>query len=145
MGLGMILLIASVGKLTDFSGMLNQVALYGLLPMRLVPAASYALVSAEIILGTLFIIGYFSRSASVLVGCLLLLFALAMSTVLWRRLPLGECGCGNILGDMLGLGHNLGWKNVALNIGMCGVAFWLVHIDGYGLDQWFGPRNSEVT
>ena len=123
--LGTILLIAGVGKLVNFNSLLNQVALYGLLPMRLVPAASYALVSAEVILGTLLILGYLCRSATLLVGCLLLSFTLAMSSVLWRKLPLEECGCGNALANLLGLGHSLSWKNVALNVGMRSVAFTL--------------------
>lgn len=135
--LGTILLLAGMAKVAEFRAFVGHVALYGILPMSLVASASYLLVSAEITLGAALIIGYFSRGAGLLAAVLFLTFAMAIASVLWRDLPVDECGCANILFDWLGGSENLSWKSVFLDlilfIGSLVVA--CVSQPGYGIQS----------
>lgn len=48
---GIVLLYAGFAKLSDFEGFVTNLSLYGLMPMPIVHAVSYACVSAEMVLG----------------------------------------------------------------------------------------------
>jgi uncharacterized membrane protein YphA (DoxX/SURF4 family) len=137
--LGTILFLAGASKSTSFSTFAGDVARYGILPMSLAAPASYLLVSAEIILGATLILGYFSRGAGLLAACLFLTFAMALASALWRKLPLDECGCANILFDWLGLSARPSWKAVALDLLLWGGSFLVARSpkQGYGIESLF--------
>ena len=114
--LGSILFFAGAAKVTDFNAFVGHVAFYDLLPMSSVTVVSCLLASAEITVGAAFIFGYLSRGAGLLASLLFLTFAAAMASVLWRELPVDECGCANFLFDWLGVSENLNWKAVFLDL-----------------------------
>ena len=104
--LGSILFFAGIAKLTNFSAFVTTVAGYQMLPTALVKPTSYLLVSAEVALGIALSIGYFSRGAGILASLLFLIFSVALANVLWKELPVTDCGCDNFLFtflDFLGL------------------------------------------
>ena len=140
--LGAILLFAGIVKLSNFSAFVNDVASYQMLPTGMVKPISYLLVSAEITLGITLGIGYFSRGAGTLASFLFLIFAVALANVLWRELPVADCGCTNFLFtflDFLGLSISTtpNWKMVFVDIAL-GIASFGVACSpqrGYGLES----------
>ena len=140
--LGAILLFAGIAKLSNFSAFVNDVASYQMLPTGMVKPISYLLVSAEITLGITLGIGYFSRGAGILTSFLFLIFAVALANVLWRELPVADCGCTNFLFtflDFLGLSISTtpNWKMVFVDIAL-GIASFGVTCSpkrGYGLES----------
>ena len=144
--LGAILLFAGIAKLANFSAYVTDVAGYQILPTGLAKPISYLLVSAEITLGIALSIGYFSRGTGILASFLFLIFAVALVNVLWRELPVADCGCTNFLFtflDFLGLSISTtpNWKmvfvDIALGIASLGIVF--SPQQGYGLES-FIPR-----
>ena len=135
---GAILFFAGVAKITSFDAFVGDVARYGVLPMALTTPASYLLVSAEITVGATLMVGYFSRGAFMLAAWLFLLFAMAIASVLWRKLPLDECGCGNLLFDRLGISTHPNWKAVCLDflLFLGGLLLARLPQQGYGV-EWF--------
>lgn len=140
--LGFILLFSGVAKLTDFSVFLIDVNAYQMLPIVLVKPVSYLLVSAEITVGMALCIGYFSRGAAMLSGFLFLIFAVALANVLWRDLPIADCGCSNFLFsllDVLGLSVSgtPNWKIVFADVVFSVVSMGVVFSSqqGYGLES----------
>jgi len=109
--LGSVLFSAGVAKMANFPLFLRYISLYDLLPPSLVTPTGYLLLSAEISIGALLIIGYFSRGAALLGGILFLTFSMALSSVIWRGLPLEDCGCENVLFKLFGA--RLDWKAVS--------------------------------
>ncbi len=136
--LGAILFLAGASKMMSFRTFVGNVALYGILPMSLATPASYLLVSAEITLGAALILGYFSRGAGLLAGLLFLTFAMALASVLWRKLPVDECGCANILFDGLRLSGHPNWKAVFLDLLLWMGSFLMARSpqQGYGVEFW---------
>ena len=140
--LGAILLFAGIAKLSNFSAFVNDVASYQMLPTGMVKPISYLLVSAEITLGITLNVGYFSRGAGILASFLFLIFVIALANVLWRELPVADCGCTNFLFtflDFLGLSISTtpNWKMVFVDIAL-GIASFGVTCSpkrGYGLES----------
>lgn len=134
--LGAILLFAGLSKVMALSIFAQHLAGYALLPMSWVLKASYLLISTEITLGVLLILGHFTQNAAMLAASLFVSFALAIASALWRNLPMDGCGCSNPLFDWLGLSEGIGWKTVALDVALalgCCVMAGVSHL-GYGLD-----------
>ncbi|MYB66147.1 DoxX family membrane protein, partial [Candidatus Poribacteria bacterium] len=101
--LGGILLFAGITKLMGFSTFATNVGSYQMLPIGLVKPVSYVIVSAEITLGIVLIIGYFSRGAGILSMFLFLIFAVALTNALLQELTIADCGCDNFLFSLLDL------------------------------------------
>ena len=140
--LGAILLFAGIAKLSNFSAFVNDVASYQMLPTGMVKPISYLLVSAEITLGITLGIGYFSRGAGILTSFLFLIFAVALANVLWRELPIADCGCGNFLFSLLDvLGFPISttpnWKMVFVDTVLAGASLKIAFSpqQGYGLES----------
>ncbi len=144
--LGAILLFAGIAKLANFNAFVTDVAGYQILPTGLAKPISYLLVSEEITLGIALSIGYFSRGAGILASFLFLIFAIALANVLWRELPVADCGCANFLFTILDfLGFSISttpnWKMVFVDIGLGVTCFGIACSPqlGYGLES-FIPR-----
>ena len=137
--LGAILLFAGIAKLSGFTAFAMHVASYQLLPIALVKPISYLVVSAEITLGIVLCIGYFSRGAGILAALLFLIFAVAVTTVLWRELPLTDCGCANFLFSLLLETTTApSWQHVFGNVVLAGGSFAVTYSSqrGYGLESF---------
>ena len=139
--LGSILLLAGISKLSGFSTFIVSVDNYQILPIGLVKPISYLIVSTELTVGAALCIGYFSRGASIISALLFMIFGIAVANVLWRELPVNDCGCGNFLFSFLDLiGFQIStapnWKIVLADIffaiGSCRIAY--SDQQGYGLD-----------
>ena len=140
--LGSILLFAGITKLMGFSTFATTVGSYQMLPIGLVKPISYLIVSGEITLGIVLIVGYFSRGAGILSMSLFLIFAVALINVLWRELTITDCGCGNFLIsllDVLGLtiSNEPNWKIVFVDIVLAVSCLGVISSPqrGYGLDS----------
>ena len=140
--LGAILLFAGINKLMGFSIFAINVDSYQMLPIGLVKPISYLIVSAEITLGIVLIIGYYSRGAGILSMFLFLIFAVALTNALLRKLTITDCGCGNFLFsllDLLGLtiSNEPNWKIVFVDIVLAVSCLGVVSSrqQGYGLDS----------
>ena len=150
--LGIILLFAGITKLIGFSAFAFNVASYQMLPIGLIKPISYLLVSAEITLGIVLVIGYFSRGAGILSMLLFLIFSVALTNVLWRDLSITECGCGNIiftLLEVLGLTVSTApnWKIVFVDIILAVASLGVVFSpqQGYGLESLMRQRQLYDT
>ena len=140
--LGAILLFAGITKLMGFSIFTTHVDSYQMLPIGLVKPVSYLIVSAEVTLGVVLIIGYFSRGAGILSMFLFLVFAVVLANALLRELTITDCGCGNFLFslfDLLGLtiSNEPNWKIVFVDIVLAVSCLGVVSSpqQGYGLDS----------
>ena len=140
--LGAILLFAGITKLMGFGTFAANVGSYQMLPIALVKPISYLIVSGEITLGIVMIIGYFSRGAGILSMLLFLIFAVALTNVLLRELTITDCGCGNFILtilDFLGLtiSDEPNWKIVFVDIVLAISCLGVISSpqQGYGLDS----------
>ena len=70
-------------RFVDYTGQLNWFA-----PTALLPALAWTATCSEILLGLALVSGFFTRTAALLSGMLLLLFALAMTFALGVKAPL---------------------------------------------------------
>lgn len=82
---GAILFLAGAAKLSNFDGFVIILDSYQLLPIGLVKPLSYLIVSAEIIVGIVLVIGYFSKGASTLAAFLFVIFAVSLAIVVWKK------------------------------------------------------------
>ena len=150
--LGAILFFAGVAKLANFSAFVVAVTGYQMLPTAMVKPISYLLVSAEVTLGVALGIGYFSRGAGILASLLFLLFAVALANVLWKELPVTDCGCANFLFrflDFLGLSVSTtpNWTMVFADA-VLGVASFGIACSpqrGYGLESFIQQTQRYET
>lgn len=140
--LGAILLFAGITKLMGFNIFATNVDSYQMLPIGLVKPISFLIVSAEITLGVVLIIGYYSRGAGILSMLLFLIFAVALINALLRELTITDCGCGNFLFSLLDLmGFTISnvpnWKIVFADIVLAVSCLGVVSSpqQGYGLDS----------
>lgn len=140
--LGAILLFAGITKLMGFSAFATNLSSYQMLPIALVKPMSYLIVSGEITLGIVLIIGYFSRGAGILSMLLFLIFAVVLTYVLLRELAITDCGCGNFLIsllDVLGLpiSEEPNWTIVFVDIVLAVLCLGVISSpqQGYGLDS----------
>jgi uncharacterized membrane protein YphA (DoxX/SURF4 family) len=99
LAVGIIFIVSSVGKLSDGSAFVDDVTKYQLLTNNLADAYATALPWVEIVMGSLLIIGLFSRVAAGVGVLTSLSFIIANSVVLHRGLNLA-CGC---FGDIAAL------------------------------------------
>lgn len=140
--LGAILFFAGIAKLSNFGSFVINVDSYQMLPIGFVKPISYLLVSAEITVGIVLIIGYFTKGASILAAVLFILFAFALTNVVWKEIPITDCGCSNFLFsllDMLGfqISTIVNWKTVVVNAVLSVMSFGVAispH-QGFGLDS----------
>ena len=140
--LGAILLFAGITKLMGFSTFATNVGSYQMLPIGLVKPISYLIVSGEITLGIVLIIGYFSRGAGILSMLLFLIFAVVLTNALLRELTITDCGCGNFLLSLLKLlgltvSNEPNWKIVFVDIVLAVSCLGVISSpqQGYGLDS----------
>jgi hypothetical protein len=114
---GLVFVLSVIGKLRDLPGFVRAVAGFQLLPRPLVPAAALLFLAGEVIVvGLLLFGGPFLAAGFGLVLGLLLLFSLALATVLARGLQT-PCHCFGASDKAISgydLWRNLGFMTVAL-------------------------------
>ena len=132
--IGLVLLTAGFAKITDFSTFTAEVALYDLVPISAIEFMSACLLSAEIVLGLVLILGHALRVASILAAGLFGIFIIVVSQALWRNMSLDDCACRNILFGLLHWDVDLSWKvifvDAILLVGCLFIA--ITNSTGYG-------------
>jgi uncharacterized membrane protein YphA (DoxX/SURF4 family) len=95
--------VAGMSKLMGLTAFLFAIADFQILPARLIPLVAVAVPGLELALGIALAMGLFSRSMAVALGCLTVLFMIAMSVALARG-SIVDCGCfGSIVHARVGL------------------------------------------
>ena len=95
LALAVLFAFAATHKLTDRLRFEAQLAEYDLLPARLVPAAVFALIGAEVATAAMLLWRGSWALAGLLAGALLLVYAAAIAINLLRGRSHIDCGCGS--------------------------------------------------
>ncbi len=90
--LGIVLIVAGAGKVTNLPGSIQATAAYQILPYDLAKLVGNILPFAEIGLGLLLVVGLFTRVAGALGALMMLAFIIAIASV-WARGINIDCGC----------------------------------------------------
>lgn len=108
--IGLVFLVAAIGKFRHWAVFEGVVANYRLLPEALVPMVAKLLPPVEVLLALALLSGSFSPWPEAVAATLLLLFALAMGVNLRRGRSQIDCGC-----FQSALKQSLSWWLVARN------------------------------
>lgn len=112
LALGVVFLLAGVGKAIDPAGFARDIRAYQMLPGIAVTVMAYGLPWLEIALAVYLLAGLYLRWAAAITGALLVIFMIAMGQALARGLTL-SCGCfgaglgGVALGEEVSVGSIL--------------------------------------
>ena len=92
LALGIVFLWAALAKLSDVGGFATEIHNYRLLPVALENLAALAMVWIEVLVGLALVLNIAPRSATIVVGGLLIMFFFAILQAVIRDLDI-ECGC----------------------------------------------------
>lgn len=112
-GFGLLLLLASIHKLSDIGRFRAVLADYRLLPLAAVPAVALVLPAAEALLGLAWLFAASASAAAVSTAALLGLYTAGIAVNLLRGRVHISCGCG--FGRSSGTGDALSWGLVLRN------------------------------
>jgi uncharacterized membrane protein YphA (DoxX/SURF4 family) len=90
--LGVVALVAGWLKFQDPAGTVRSVRAYRILPEAIVPTVGHALPMLELVLGTLLILGLFTRVAGALSALFFVAFIIGIASAWARGLEI-NCGC----------------------------------------------------
>ncbi|HDQ26218.1 MAG TPA: hypothetical protein ENN43_05665, partial [bacterium] len=111
--LGIIFVLASLGKIIDPQGFMNDVYSYVLLPTAIVPLFSATVPWIEFIAGMLLILDITPKSNAFIINALLMAFIVAILAAMARGIEL-SCGCF----DLLFPDEEVGMKTIVRDIVM---------------------------
>ncbi len=86
------LIVAGYAKFSDPAGNVRAVRAYQILPESVVPTVGHALPTVELIVGSLVLLGLFTRYAALVAGLFFLAFIIGISSAWARGLEI-NCGC----------------------------------------------------
>ena len=89
---GGVVLAAGLSKFSDPAGNVRAVRAYRILPESIVPTLGHALPTVEILLGSLLLLGLFTRVMAVLSALFFVAFIIGISSAWARGLEI-NCGC----------------------------------------------------
>ncbi len=92
-GLGIVFLAASYGKIPHITEFQKNVASYHILPSAIVPAFAFILPWVELLCGLYLILGLFQKYTAISVFFLLIIFIIAITYALLTNQPVSGCGC----------------------------------------------------
>lgn len=116
--IGGLFVYASMYKINYAGEFAETIASYQIVPYWAVNIMALVLPWTELISGTMLFVGIRSRSAVVLIGFLLTLFALAVAINLLRDAPI-SCGCFQTLGEKMSwwtLARDILWGLMCVHI-----------------------------
>jgi uncharacterized membrane protein YphA (DoxX/SURF4 family) len=122
--LGVVLILAGALKVTHPAVSARAVRAFQILPFDFAGYVGYALPVVEILIGTLLVVGLYTRVSAVVGGLLMLAFVIGISSA-WARGLRIECGCfggGGTIGAAQT--HYLG--DILRDLGLSACAAWLV-------------------
>ena len=95
--LGVVFIYASLEKIQNPGGFAQAIYNYRMVPDSLINIMAIVLPWLELICGILIIIGVFVRGSALLIGAMLAVFIIALSSALMRGLDI-SCGCFTLEG-----------------------------------------------
>jgi uncharacterized membrane protein YphA (DoxX/SURF4 family) len=138
-------LLAGLSKFSDPAGNVRAVRAYRILPESIVPTIGHALPTIEIVLGSLLLVGLFTRAMGVLSALFFLAFIIGISSAWARGLEI-NCGCfGN--GGVPANPERQYAIDIARDIGLLLCAVWLViwPRTKLALDNLLFPHHERVA
>jgi uncharacterized membrane protein YphA (DoxX/SURF4 family) len=124
LALGLVFVYASLAKIADPRAFARIVYHYQIIgPSASIPPAvpnafAVALPFVEALSGVLLVIGVLRREAAALLGLLLVVFLLAVSSALYRGIDIENCGCFSLTGK----GREAGAKLLLEDLGLLAIA-----------------------
>ena len=141
---GVVDLLAGLSKFSDPAGNVRAVRAYRILPEAVVPTVGHALPTVEIVIGSLLILGLFTRAMGILSGLFFLAFIIGISSAWARGLEI-NCGCfGN--GGVPADPQRQYAIDIARDIGLLLCSVWLViwPRTRFALDNLLFPRTERL-
>lgn len=108
--LGTLFAVSGIAKLFDLYHFQLTVASFDILPLSIVPAFSYTLPFAEILVGVPLALGFKTKRATLGIMMLLGLFIAALAINLFKTWQ-GSCGCSEF-----GISEGRGWQVIILDV-----------------------------
>ena len=142
---GVVDLLAGLSKYSDPAGNVRAVRAYKILPESIVPAVGHALPTVEIVIGSLLILGLFTRVMGLLSGLFFLAFIIGISSAWARGLEI-NCGCfGN--GSVPANPQRQYAIDIARDVGLLLCSVWLViwPRTRFALDNLLFPRSERLS
>lgn len=122
--LGIVLIVAGVLKIGNPVGAARAVQGYRIMPYDVATYVGYALPIVEIIVGTLLVLGLFTRLAAAIGGLLMVAFIIGISQAWARGLHI-DCGCFGGGGEVAASATKYP-QEIARDTGLALCAAWLV-------------------
>jgi uncharacterized membrane protein YphA (DoxX/SURF4 family) len=124
--LGVVLLIAGGLKIGDLEQSARAVKAYRIMDPAIAEFVGYVLPPAELVLGTLLVVGLFVRAAALASGALMVVFIAGIASVWVRDISI-QCGCFNAGGDLEGPINPYEYaREIFRDIVLAAMAAWLV-------------------
>jgi uncharacterized membrane protein YphA (DoxX/SURF4 family) len=136
-GLAAVWLVSGMLKALDPAQTRIAVQAYDVVPPGLVDAVARTLPLTELVLGTLLLVGAFTRWAAIATGALLVVLMTAIAQAWIRGLSI-DCGCFGA-GGVVAEGSTRYPQELARDAGLLALALWLLVRPRtvYGVDGWF--------
>ena len=112
-GLGLLFIYASLDKILNPGLFAKSISNYRLLPLPLLHISAIILPWLELICGIALVINRYQRAAYVIIGSMLLIFILAITSAMVRGLDF-YCGCFSVDSEE----SNVGLLKILQNIGL---------------------------
>jgi uncharacterized membrane protein YphA (DoxX/SURF4 family) len=122
--LGGVVLAAGALKIGHLETSARAVRAYQLLPYDLAGQLGYALPIVEVAVGTLLVLGLFTRISAIIAGLLMVAFIIGISSAWARGLSI-DCGCFGNGGTIAASQTQYPWE-IARDVGLLACAVWLV-------------------
>lgn len=122
--LGGVFLLAGALKVGHPTVSARAVQAYQILPFDVAASVGYALPVLEVLLGTLLVLGLFTRPTAVVAALLLVVFMAGIASVWARGLSI-DCGCFG-QGGTVAAGSTRYARELLRDAGLLGCAVWLV-------------------
>jgi uncharacterized membrane protein YphA (DoxX/SURF4 family) len=142
---GAVELLAGLSKFSDPAGNVRAVRAYRILPESVVPTVGHALPTIEIVIGSLLILGLFTRAMGIVSSLFFLAFIIGISSAWARGLEI-NCGCfGN--GGVPADPQRQYAIDIARDIGLLLCSVWLViwPRTKFALDNLLFPSYERLT
>lgn len=132
---GVFLVFGAVKLYEPHTIFMEAIASYQMVPESVIPIFAYTVLIAEVVLGTLLIVGLFTHIAAIGIAGLLVMFLVAIGQGMIRGLDLADCGCS---GSLLRLGESAQqvFTRDALLL-LCTAWILFVRQHRWTLDNWF--------
>ena len=142
---GGVQIVAGLSKFSDPAGNVRAVRAYRILPESIVPTVGHALPTIEIVIGSLLVLGLFTRAMGVVSSLFFIAFIIGISSAWARGLEI-NCGCfGN--GGVPANPQRQYAIDIARDVGLLLLSLWLVvwPRTKFALDNLLFPPHERLS